>query len=213
MKKKSRYTPLIVSIFFSLFVPEISMAQYGLYYQPRLMMGASAAKFRISLDTFENVYESRWGTSYGGFLGLRIFSANYAVVKYGNFRKNGKNGAHYETGLNLADARWDEKWYNIGLRIFPPQVNKLHSYYGFGFSFFDVTEVENLSVFKDGDSAHDGLGSGFYLEIGIDYFPLKRMGTFIEMEVASGGVRGKTGFEAMSIGGFRFAAGIILLPF
>lgn len=211
-----RYTFIGFLILISLLVvfsPSETNAQFGSYYQPRVMVGASAARFRISLDTFEEVYDGRWGPSYGGFAGVRTFSANYLVFKYGSFVKDGKKGTHPNSGLDLANAKWDEKWYNIGLRVFPPLVGKMHSYYGFGLSFLDVTEIENLTVFNDGTSAADGFGSGFYLEIGLDYYPVERIGTFFEMQVASGGVRGKTGFEAMSVGGFSFAIGLIILPF
>ena len=205
---------LFAAIVVILFITNVGYAQYDSYFQPRTMIGGSAAQFRISLDTFGVVYDGRWGPSYGGFVGVRAFSAHYITLKYGTFEKNGRKGIHQETGLDLSNAQWKEQWYSIGLRISPPIMSKTHSYYGFGISFFDVQEIENLSVFNQSSQSNDdGLGSGFYFEIGLEYFPINRLATFFEMQVASGGVRGKTGFEAMSVGGFRFAVGITLFPF
>lgn len=183
---------------------------YG-YFQPRITLGGSAAQFRISLDEFENIYESRWGASYGGFVGVRVFSAHYALLKYSTFQKAGKKGIHSQSGLDLRNAKWDERWYSIGLRVHPPILRKIQSYYGFGVAFFDVDEQPGLSVFQDQDE--NGLGSGFYLELGLEYFPVEKASAFFEFEVASGGTRGKTGFEAFSVGGYRFALGLTLWPF
>jgi hypothetical protein len=211
--KRIWYSFITIIVLLVLFFPVKSKAQFESYYQPRVMLGGNAARFRISLDSFEDIYDGRWGSSYGGFAGVRAFSANYLLFKYGSFIKDGKQGTHPETGLDLADARWEEKWYSVGMRLFPPLVGKFHSYYGFGISFFDVVESENLSVFENGTNKDDGMGNGFYLELGLDYYPVERIGAFFEMQVASGGVRGRTGFEAMSVGGFSFAAGITVLPF
>lgn len=193
-----------------------AFGQYEPYFQPRIIAGASAAQFRISLDAFENVYQSRWGPSFGGFVGVRTFGAHYLTLKTATFEQSGKQGAHPVTGKDLQNARWEEQWYSVGLRVYPPVTQRAHSYYGFGISFFDVNEVEDLSVFTQTNAKSEndeGLGSGFYLEIGLEYFPMKRLAAFFEMQVASGGVRGKTGFEAMSVGGFRFAAGLSVFPF
>lgn len=205
---------ILICLFVLLLLPQFVLAQFQIaeVIQPNVMIGGSASQFRISLADFENVYDGRWGPSYGGFVGIRVFSAHYAVLKYGTFQRNGKAGTHASSGLDLKNARWDEKWYSIGLRVHPPIANNFQSYYGFGMSFFDVNEVEGLSVF-DSNSSNSGLGSGFYMELGLEYFPFSRFATFFEMQIASGGVRGKTGFEAMSVGGFRFALGISIYPF
>jgi hypothetical protein len=183
---------------------------YG-YSQPRLTLGGSAAEFRISLDQFEDIYQSRWGTSYGGFVGVRVFSAHYALFKYATFQKSGKKGIQPQTGLDLQNAKWDEQWYSIGLRVHPPILRKIQSYYGFGVAFFDINEQQGVSVLQGQDE--NGLGTGFYLELGLEYFPIQKASAFFELEVASGGTRGKTGFEAFSVGGFRFALGVTLWPF
>ncbi|NOY57447.1 MAG: porin family protein [Calditrichaeota bacterium] len=203
-----------ICVFILLLMPHFVFAQFNIakVIQPNFMLGGSVSQFRITLADFENVYDGRWGPGYGGFAGVRVFSAHYIVLKYGTFQRDGKNGTHESSGLDLKNAHWDEKWYNIGLRVHPPIANKVQSYYGFGLSFFDVNEVEGLSVFNS-SSNNDGLGSGFYMELGLEYFPATRVAAFFEVQVASGGVRGKTGFEAMSVGGFRFALGISIYPF
>jgi hypothetical protein len=210
LKNKLPFFGLMAAAFLMLTTSHSGAQPYG-YFQPRFTLGGSAAEFRISLDEFENIYQSRWGASYGGFVGVRVFSAHYALFKYATFQKGGKKGILPETGLDLQNAKWDEQWYSIGLRVQPPILRKIQSYYGFGVAFFDVDEQPGLSVFQDQDE--NGLGTGFYLELGLEYFPMQKASAFFELEVASGGTRGKTGFEAFSVGGFRFALGLTLWPF
>ncbi|MBN2413601.1 outer membrane beta-barrel protein [candidate division KSB1 bacterium] len=194
-------------------IPGNSGARDFLYHHPRIMTGGDIGLFRISLDQFEEVYTNRWGTSYGGFAGVRFLGGYYIVGKYGQFEKSGKQGAHKDTGYNLQNASWQEKWYQVGLRVHPPIVKKFNSYYGFGLSFFNVDEVDSLSVFstQNGNSQNE-TGSGFYMELGLEYFPTEMLAAFFQFEISSGGIRGKTGFEAMSIGGYRLTAGISLWP-
>ncbi len=202
----------------TLALPTALKAQWDSYQsqekiQPRLMLGGGMAMFRISLSDFEQVYTSRWGESYGGFVGVRAFGAHYITFKYGSFQKSGRSGVDPMTGKNLQNAKWDEQWYKLGLRIHPPVEQKWGSYYGFGIAAYDISEVQGVSVFDD--TAHDnsGLGTGFYLEVGIDYFMYKKASLFFDMEIASGGMQGKTGFEAMSVGGWKFTGGVSFWPF
>ncbi len=182
------------------------------YSQPRIMAGGDVGMFRISLDQFKEVYADRWGESFSGFAGVRITRAYYLTCKYGQFSKDGKEGVHPETGVNLNQARWDEKWYQFGVRVHPPITKKLNSYYGFGICYFKTSEVRQLSVFTTSENV-DNTGSGFYMELGFDYFPVQYLAAFLQIEVSSGGVKGNTGFESMSIGGFRFSAGVAVWCF
>ncbi len=185
-------------------------------YQPRTIMGGHGSLFRISLQDFEQIYSSRWGESFGAFAGIRVFGAHYITFKYGHFEKNGKSGIHAPSGLDLKDARWQENWYKLGLRIHPQIEKKWGSYYGFGLGFYDVQEVEPLSVFQpigENTSASESGGTGFYLELGIEYLLMKKGAAFFEIEIASGGSRGRSSFEAMSVGGWLFSVGIIAWPF
>ena len=193
--------------------PLIANAQELEFSPPRLVLGGSGALFRISLDQFESVYKSRLGPSYGGFAGIRVYTGHYLLFKYASFQQDGKEGTHGESGLNLRDARWQEQWYNVGVRIHPFQAGRTQSYYGFGVVFYDVKEQPQLSVFDSkSEEKNSELGNGFFLELGIEYFVHRRLASFFELEVASGGVRGKTGFEAFSVGGFRFALGVNWWP-
>ncbi len=191
-----------------------SEARDFLYRHPRFMAGGDIGLFRISLGQFEEVYTNRWGSSYGGFAGVRFLGGYYLVGEYGQFEKPGKQGKHKYTGYELQNASWQEKWYQVGLRVHPPIMKKINSYYGFGLSFFNVDEVDSLSVFKtqNGSNQKD-TGSGFYMELGLEYFPTEMLAAFFQFEISSGGIRGKTGFEAMSVGGYRLTAGISFWPF
>ncbi len=194
--------------------PLLANAQDFEYALPRLVVGGSGALFRISLDQFESVYQSRLGPSYGGFAGIRVYTGHYLLFKYANFQQDGKTGTHAESGLNLRDAKWQEQWYNLGVRIHPFTARRTQSYYGFGVVFYDVQEQPQLSVFSStSEEKKSELGNGFFLELGIEYFLHPRLAPFFELEVSSGGVRGKTGFEAFSVGGFRFALGVNWWPF
>ena len=191
-----------------------AQAQRYPYAQPRMMLGGDLALFRISLQDFEKVYSSRWGESYAAFAGVRLFAGNYLTFKVHTFDKGGIEGIHPISGRDLEMARWREKWYCVGLRVHPPLTRKTHSYYGFGVALFDVQEEPDLSVFSAmNQKKNDDLGSGFYLELGIEVFPLQRLAGFFEMEISSGGIHGKTGYESFSVGGFRFALGFSGWPF
>lgn len=205
----------ITTLFFFLLLAssQPGRAQGGYFYQPRIFLGGDVAYFRISLDNFERVYVNRWGESMGGFVGVRAFGGNHVIFKYHTFEQQGRNeGRHPQSDLALKDAHWHEEMYLIGLRLHPPITRKFHSYYGFGVAFLKVIEKENLSVFNS-TAQSDDLGSGFYLDLGLEYFPWERVAAFFEMEISSGGIRGKTGFESMSVGGFRFALGVCFWPF
>jgi hypothetical protein len=208
---------LMAGLFLCSFVfsePPEANAQEGEYLQPRMILGGDAALFRISLDQFESVYDNRLGMSYGGFAAMRVYSGHYLLVKYRNFHQDGREGVHPESGQELSKARWDEKWYAVGVRMHPPLVRRTQTYYGFGVVFYNVKEKPELSVFNSSTVTKDkDWGNGFFLEMGAEYFLTSRLGSFFEMEVSSGGVRGKTGFEAFSVGGFRFALGLNWWPF
>jgi hypothetical protein len=216
--RQSKYGAIFLFILLFLISPHESPAQVYIYYQPRFMLGASTAAFRISIDNFESVYTNRWGWSHGGFAGVRVYSRYYVTVKHSIFQKHGRVGTQNQTGLDLGQAKWDERWTSVGLRIHPSITRKYNSYYGFGVAFFRAQEVAGLSII-DNETAHSivSKSSGIYLELGLEYFPIEKVAVFFEIEVASARVRksitGITGFEATSIGGFRFALGVSFWPF
>ena len=189
-------------------------AQFLDYYQPQVFAGAGAGVFRISLENFKSVYTDRWGPILNGHAGVRFFKAYYAMARYQRFEKNGRKGLHEETGYALKDAAWHETQLDFGLRIHPPFVKKANSYYGFGVVFYHIKEQPNLSVFTSHYGPPDsGWGNGFYLEFGLEYCPYPAASLFFETEISSGGLHGRTGFEAFSVGGFCFALGLHVYPF
>jgi hypothetical protein len=203
-----------------LFFPALLFAQWSdniatPVVQPSAMLGGQASYFRISVHNFEDVYTSRWGENAGGFAGVRVFGAHYVTFKYGMFQKSGKSGIHPASGEDMQNAQWDEKWYKVGLRIHPAVEKKWGSYYGFGLGFFDVNEVEPFAIFQKigEDQSSSGMGTGFYLELGVDYFIMQKLSAFFEMEISSGGTRGRSSFEAMSVGGWLFSLGLSYWPF
>lgn len=202
----------VVAIFLS--HPSPGNGQALIYSQPRFMVGGNAALFRISFDEFESIYKNRVDWSYGGFAGMRTFSNYYLLVKYNTFNQEGKNGVHPETGADLSRARWQENWLCLGLRNHPPLTRKTQSYFGFGLVFFNVSENKQISLFEEKSVKKDsGLGNGFFLELGLEHIFYQRLAAFFEIEISSGGTRGKTGFESLSIGGYRFALGLTFWPF
>jgi len=208
-------TFILVLVSLILILPALAHSQYAPAFQkphlPRVMLGGDAAMFRISLDEFDTIYKSRWGTSYAGYVGVRVYSTYYAAFKYGSFQKEGKSGLHDESGQPLQNAHWNERWYKIGARVHPMPERQWNSYYGFGFAFYDVDENQPVAVFEK--SKTDELGTGFYMDLGLEYYLRKWAALYFELGISSGGMQGRTGFEAMSIGGYRFALGLTLLPF
>ena len=181
------------------------------FWQPRLFLGGEYGYFRISLDNFENLYENRWGAVPGAHVGVRVYSSYYLALKYRHFEKSGKqNGLNYSP-LNTSDAKWDEDWYTIGVRINPNSAGIWDSYYGFGYVIFKITEKPGLSVYNDNIShSNKKSGDGFFLEIGILRYFHNNLAGFIELEISSGGIGGKTGFEGQSVGGYLISAGFTI---
>ncbi len=210
---------MIIGLLLGVITPVFSQGFYA-YNQPRVSFGGDAAFFRISFDDFDEIYSNKWGGSVGAFASARFYRSYYAVFKYGQFSKSGKSGTYKDTDFNLENAKWDEKWYKIGVRVHPPIDSKFSSYYGFGIGFFDVKEAVDISIFTVDETAtsikaeaDNDLGSGFYLELGIEYFPVPFMAIYGEFDISSGSYNGRPGFEATSVGGYRLSAGIAIYPF
>ncbi len=213
--RKDKMRPIV--LFFLLLISlavGLQAQSFSAFSQPRFFAGGSGGLFRISLDDFTSIYTSRWGVSPGGAAGVRVYKNNYLVGKYRTFNKNGKpSGIAPHSGLSLSQADWHEQWIAVGVRIQPPLESRGNSYYGFGAVFYRVEEDENLSLFDMQNEENRNTGSGFYLELGLQYFLHPRTAGFFEMEIASGGIRGRTGFEGFSVGGFRFALGLLIFLF
>jgi len=181
---------------------------------PRVFINGDYGYFRISLDAFDRVYAHRWNTGYQAGFGVRVYRAYYATAHYGEFSVSGKDELQPLTGISLKEAQWNEKWIKVGVRTQPKAAKRIGSFYGAGLAFFNVQEKEPITVFSSGSAASgDEWGSGFYMLLGLDYEIIERLGAYFSIEISSGGTRGRSGFEAMSIGGWRLAAGLQLEPF
>jgi len=205
-----RFYSILSSVF--LFIGLYSSADGQVYYlQPGAFLGAEMGLFRISLNRFEYLYESRYGSVPGAHAGFHIFSAYYVTGKFRHFEKGGKAGTHPETGKDLRQAKWSEDWFTLGLRIHPYSERKWNSYYGFGYSFYYVQEEAGLSLYDTVSTKKTG--GGFYLELGIERNFARRAALFVEFEIASGGIGGRSGLEGQSIGGYNFSAGFTVWLF
>ena len=210
---KNSFNRRIIAVFVLFFHVALYAQQWSDQLKPaRLMVGADYGAFRISLREFEQLYVNRWGLGMGAVAGIRVFGAYYLTAKYGYFNQSGRVDQNLTDQLD--QARWREQWYKVGARIHPLPGGKWASYYGFGLALYDIKESEGQSVFLLKNSKkYQDVGSGFYIEAGIEHFLQPKTALYLDAEVASGGVRGRTGFEAMSIGGWRFAAGVSFWPF
>jgi hypothetical protein len=170
----------------------------------QLIVGGHASIFRISYDGFSRVYNERSGLTIGATGLIKIRPPYYAAVKYHQFEKD---------GLVVVDEfqqtqRWEEKWYNLGVRYVSYGERKVISYFGFGFAFFNINEIGPVSVFGREPGKHDA--SGFFLDGGLAYRFIKYASLDFELEVTSAGIEGKSGFEGSSVGGFLFSLGLNL---
>lgn len=173
---------------------------------PRVVLGGDAGMFRISHFDFEDIYTDRWGPSYSGFAGVRVFSHYYATFSYGRFEKDGKENIAADDG-SAPDPHWTETWYKIGVQMHPRVREKLGSFYGFGFAIYQIDENEPLRLFSA------DRGQGFYMELGADYALHQTASLYFKISISSGGERDRSGFESQSIGGYRFSLGLSVWPF
>ena len=179
------------------------------YNAPRFVAGGSAGQFRVSLDRYEEVYRNRWGTAYGWFGGVRVYSNVYITVAGRYFERDGKaEGSHSLSGAALSEAHWKERWYLIGVRRWIFTEKKLTTSIGLGYAFFTLQENPRVSVFElDPNGSGKQQGNGFFLALSLEYSLQRRLGLFGEIEITSAGVGGRSGFEALSIGGYFFSLG------
>lgn len=179
---------------------------------PRLILGGDYGAFRISHKDFERVYKSRWGGGFGGFAAVRFYGTAYAAAKYGSFYSSAKNQTAAE---GFMESSWKEEWLKAGVRFRRLPDGRWGSYYGFGAAFYFIDETGSQFILAGSSSGAAGKqqGSGFYMEAAIEYLVTSKAVVYLEAEVASGGIGGRTGFEEKSIGGWRFAAGLSVSPF
>ncbi|MGQ9559492.1 MAG: hypothetical protein ACUVWA_03170 [Candidatus Oleimicrobiaceae bacterium] len=181
--------------------------------EPRVIVGLRGGQFRISLDRFENLYESRWGFCYGGDVALRVYGTLYALCGGRRFQMSGKSH-EWAGGVPPRRARWNEKWLLLGIRRWSLGEGRWASAIGLGYAFFWVEEEPQAAVLiVPAGGAGAQTGKGFFLTVSVDYSLQPWLGITGELEVTSAGVGGRTGFEGSSIGGFFLSLGVSLRPF
>ena len=177
---------------------------------PRLVLGGSLGRFRISYDDFDKIYDSRWDNAFGGFATYMVSAPYNVVVKYRNFSRTDQFTTTDNRKLAL---EWDEKWYNVGLRYAVLSRRGFSNYFGFGFTFMKIEEAGEYSVFSQEDLGKERDAGGFFIEFGLHYSLMEYLSLFSELEITSAGLEGKSGFEGNSVGGYYVGVGASLLLF
>jgi hypothetical protein len=173
----------------------------------RLIVGGHASVFRISYDGFSRIYGERSGLVLGATGLVKIRPPYYATVKYHQFDKE----TNVTNNNVLQRQKWEESWYNLGVRYVSYGERRLVNHFGFGFAFFNINEIGPLSVF--GRPPGKVNASGFFLDGGMEYRFIKYASLAFEIEITSAGIQGKSGFEGSSVGGFLFSLGLNLFVY
>lgn len=200
-------------IFILLSIPLTVLAQEVVIpiSQPRLSFGGQIGTFRVSYESFNEFYSSRWGFAWGGHASFRVTSSYSGVIKYRSFQKQ----QTVTVGSRRERLEWNERWLNLGLRFlrFPDQG--IMSFVGFGLSLFSLEGNAVQHILPPTQDTQDGKvnPTGFFLDFGLGYPIYSRTYFVFEVELTSAGIEGSGGFEASSIGGLLLSTGIMLFPF
>jgi hypothetical protein len=169
----------------------------------RLIIGGNAGRFRISYEGFSRIYDGRSGMAPGATVLVKIRPPYYVAVKYHQFEK----AAEVIDNNTVVDTRkWEERWYNLGVRYVSYGERRMVNHVGFGFAFFKIDESGPGSVFGPQPGKRDA--SGFFLDAGLEYRFLKYLSIGVELEITSAGLEGKSGFEGSSVGGYLVSLGL-----
>ncbi len=178
-----------------------------LHKPDKLSIGAAAGFFRISYDDFVEYYKGRSGFAWGVHASYRVATPYNVVLKYRTYNRT----AEYLSGSESVNLEWRENWINVGVRYMGTDREHITSFFSFGFSFFDISERGGISVFG-GSVAENGekktSAGGFFIDLGLNYPLSRRLAIIFDFEITSAGVKGKSGFEGSSVGGFFFGLGI-----
>lgn len=190
-------------ILMSLLWAALASAQSFTGGHDRLIIGGNIGIFRISYDGFSRIYYKRSGMVPGASAVIKIRPPYYAAVKYHQFKKD----ANIIVNNIVVDTqKWEEQWYNVGVRYVSYGERRMVSHFGFGFSFFKIDESGPVSVFGRQPGKRDA--SGFFLDIGLEYRFLKYVSLGTGFEITSAGIGGTSGFEGSSVGGYLFSLGL-----
>lgn len=177
---------------------------------PRVVAGGTIGYFRVSLDNFSELYNSRWDNFYSGQVSIRVYRSTFATFQYASFAKQGKTVTIEETGES-GQADWNETFMNIGIRRYTDTNKKWRFFTGVGFIFINIEETPGISIFNHKNSTETKTsGSGFYLEIGGDYILIPHVAIGWEIEANSAGEGGNPGFAGSNLGGLVFQLGLNL---
>jgi hypothetical protein len=195
---------IMLSVLFGLIIFSFNeaQAQWSFLRVPRVIVGASAGYFRVSLDNYTRYYDSRWDVYYSGQANVRVYRMNYLTVQYARFRKTNQVES-------AGEAEWNERFINVGVRWYNEGRKRWRYYAGFGFTFINVKEQAGFSLLSPSNPNDvSSNASGFFLEIGGDYIVLPHVALNLEIEVSSAGEGGTPGFAGSSLGGYAFLTGL-----
>ena len=195
---------ITLSVLFGLIIFSFNeaQAQWSFLRIPRVIVGASAGYFRVSLDNYTRYYDSRWDVYYSGQANVRVYRMNYLTVQYARFRKTNQVES-------AGEAEWNERFINVGVRWYNEGRKRWRYYAGFGFTFINVKEQAGFSLLSPSNPNDvSSNASGFFLEIGGDYIVLPHVALNLEIQVSSAGEGGTPGFAGSSLGGYAFLTGL-----
>jgi len=185
-----------------LLAPVAVSAQVSLLSPEKLIVGGNVGVFRISFDDFSRLYEHRSGLSYGGQVLFKVFSPYYFKGKLTSFEKD----AAPQLQTAGPSGSWHQRGVNLGVRYVSYRERRLISYLGFGFVFIKIKEKGTTSVF--GGVPKNRSATGLYLDGGLEYRFISRASLFLEIELSSAGLKGKSGFQGNSVGGMYLGVGM-----
>lgn len=168
----------------------------------RFILGGGSGLFRINHDDFAPIYDGRSGFIPSGHALLKIKAPYNVVVKYRQFEKENTRMIDASQAL----LKWEQRFVNVGLRYVTYGERRFTQFFGFGVSLMNIKESGPLAVASPNGGTREA--TGFYLELGADYRFMQRAALFLEIEISSAGVEGKSAFEGTSVGGYYIGAGL-----
>lgn len=166
----------------------------------KLIIGGRGGVFRIAYDDFTSIYDGRTGLAYGGHVLYKIRAPYFITGGISFFERDGK------VASSGAGARWQQRGIHLGVRYVNYRERRLGSFFGFGFVFYDIDESGAASVF--GGEPRRRNANGLFLDGGMEYRFARRLSVFLDVEVSSAGLKGKSGFQGNSVGGFSIGLGV-----
>ncbi|MEE9168949.1 MAG: hypothetical protein V3U73_04250 [bacterium] len=190
------------------FLPATALSQPA--RSSRFEIGAMAGVFRISMDKFNDFYESRVAYPVGGSLDYAFTPSLHLSVRGKTFTKS-VTFFDDQLGRNV-DFEWQQSWIGIGVqRLSSSFSGKSRTFFGFGLVFFIIEQNEEGFLLDDLriDSKTTN-PKGFFLNIGFDRYVARNMSIRFEIEATSASVGEGFGVESQSFGGIFVGLGFNL---